>query len=118
MPPAPSRWYCRFPWRAPVYGREDELQKLRAFYDAANSGEGSVVLIEGEAGIGQSRLIDELIGRMHRDGEDINLLFGSYPPGGAETAAGGFSTAYREQFGEDGCAGRWCMNASWRPHRA
>ncbi len=94
----------RIPRETAVYGREDELMKLRALYDVAKSGEGNVVLIEGEAGIGKSRLIDELIGRMQRDGEDINFLFGSYPPGGAATAAGGFSTAYREQFGEGGCA--------------
>ncbi len=94
----------RIPRETAVYGREDEFTKLGALYDAAKSGEGSVVLIEGEAGIGKSRLVDELIGRMHRDGEDINFLFGSYPPGGAATAAGGFSTAYREQFGEAGCA--------------
>ena len=36
--------------------------------------------------------------------EDLNILFGSYPPGGAATAAGGFSSAYREHFGEAGCA--------------
>ncbi len=94
----------RIPRETAVYGREDELSKLRALYDAAKSGEGCVVLIEGEAGIGKSRLIDELIGRMQRDGEDINFLFGPYPPGGAAAADGGFSTAYREQFGETGCA--------------
>ncbi len=94
----------RIPRETAVYGREDELTKLRTLYDAAKSGEGCVVVLAGEAGIGKSRLVDELIGRMQRDGEDINFLFGSYPPGGAATALGGFSTAYREQFGEAGCA--------------
>ena len=39
------------------------------------------MLIEGEAGIGKSRLVDEL-GRVayNADGEDLNFLFGSYPP--------------------------------------
>ncbi len=94
----------RIPRETAVYGREEELARLRGHYDAARSGEGTDVLIEGEAGIGKSRLVDELIARLQRDGEDVNFLFGSYPPGGAATAAGGFSTAYREQFGDAGCA--------------
>jgi len=94
----------RIPRETAVYGREDELEKLRTLFDTAKAGDGNVLLVEGEAGIGKSRLIDELIGRVQRDGEDINFLFGSYPPGGAATAAGGFSTAYREQFGEAGSA--------------
>ncbi|MHC4161651.1 MAG: ATP-binding protein, partial [Planctomycetota bacterium] len=61
-----------------------------------------VLLIEGEAGIGKTRLVDEFVGRLHADGEDLNFLFGDYPPGGAATAAGAFSTAYREHFGEAG----------------
>jgi tetratricopeptide (TPR) repeat protein len=94
----------RIPRETAVYGRDVEIAKLRASYDRAASGDGNVVLIEGEAGIGKSRLVDELIGRLQSDGEDLNFLFGSYPPGGAATAEGGFSSAYREQFGEAGSA--------------
>src|SRR5207244_5720869 len=86
------------------YGRDAELAKLCALFDQAKAGEGRVVLIEGEAGIGKSRLVDEFVGLLQREGEDVNFLFGSYPPGGAATASGAFSTAYREQFGEDGSA--------------
>ena len=95
---------ARIPRETAVYGREDELGLLRTLYERASDGGAQVVLIQGEAGIGKSRLVDELIARAQRDGEDLNFLFGSYPPGGAATAAGGFSTAYREQFGEAGCA--------------
>ncbi len=87
-----------------VHGREDELSKLRSLYAAAQAGDGQVVLIRGEAGIGKTRLIDELIARLEQDGEDFNFLFGSYPPGGAATAADGFSRAYREHFGDAGSA--------------
>jgi predicted ATPase len=92
----------RIPRETAVYGREREIAELRSIYDAAKEGEGRVVLIEGEAGIGKSRLVDELIGRLLGDGEDLNFLYGSYPPSGAATASGAFSRAYREQFGNEG----------------
>ncbi len=94
----------RIPRETAVYGREKEIAKLRGLYERARSGDGQVVLLEGEAGIGKSRLVDELLARLQSDGEDLNFLFGSYPPGGAATADGGFSAAYREHFGEAGSA--------------
>jgi tetratricopeptide (TPR) repeat protein len=94
----------RIPRETAVYGREAELTKLTSLFEQARAGNGQVVLIEGEAGIGKSRLVDELVGRLGADGEDVSFLFGSYPPGGAATAAGGFSSAYREHFGESGSA--------------
>jgi tetratricopeptide (TPR) repeat protein len=90
----------RIPRETAVYGRETELTKLRALFEKARSGDGQVVLLEGEAGIGKSRLVDELVGRLQRDGEPVNFLFGSYPPDGAATAAGALSTAFREQIGD------------------
>jgi serine/threonine protein kinase/tetratricopeptide (TPR) repeat protein len=92
----------RIPRETAVYGRGKELEKLRRLFDLAHDGDGQVVLLEGEAGIGKSRLVDELISRLQADGEDLNFLFGSYPPGGAASAAGAFSTAFREQFGDEG----------------
>jgi tetratricopeptide (TPR) repeat protein len=94
----------RIPRETAVYGREAEIAQLRALYEAARSGDGQVVLIEGEAGIGKSRLTDELIGRLQADGEDLNFLFGSYPPGGAASASGAFSSAFHEQIGDGGAA--------------
>jgi tetratricopeptide (TPR) repeat protein len=94
----------RIPRETAVYGREEELEQLRRRYEKAADGEGQVVLVEGEAGIGKTRLVDELVGRLQRDGEDLSFLFGSYPPGGAATAAGAWSTAYREHFGAEGLA--------------
>ncbi len=94
----------RIPRETAVYGREEEIATLRAAYERVKTGEGQVVLIAGEAGIGKSRVVDELIGRLQREGEELNFLFGSYPPGGAATAAGAFSTAFREHFGADGSA--------------
>jgi len=94
----------RIPRQTAVYGREQELALLDACFARAAEGDGQVVLIEGEAGIGKSRLVDELIVRLRQRGDDLNFLFGSYPPSGAATAAGAFSAAYREHFGEAGSA--------------
>ena len=90
----------RIPRDTVLCGRDDDLQKLTALYERAAAGEGQVLLLEGEAGIGKTRLIDEFVGRLTQDGADLNFLFGSYPPGGAATEAGAFATAYREQFGD------------------
>ena len=92
----------RIPRETEVYGRDADLSALRGFFDQAAAGDGRVVLIEGEAGIGKSRVVDELVARLRADGEDFDFLFGSYPPGGAASASGGFSSAYREHFGEAG----------------
>jgi len=92
----------RIPRETALYGRDDELARLGALYERAKEGEGRVLLVEGEAGIGKTRLIDEFVGRLRQEGEDLNFLFGSYPPGGAATEAGGFSTAFGEHFGHEG----------------
>jgi serine/threonine protein kinase/tetratricopeptide (TPR) repeat protein len=94
----------RVPRETAVYGRDEELAKLRTLFEKAKVGEGQVVLVEGEAGIGKTRLVDEFVLGLGQVGEDVNFLFGSYPPGGAASALGGFSTAFREHFGEDGSA--------------
>ncbi|MDJ0976867.1 MAG: protein kinase [Planctomycetota bacterium] len=92
----------RVPRETALYGREKELERLEALYDQAAKGDGQVLLIAGEAGIGKTRLADEFVAGLQAAGEDFNLLFGSYPPGGAATAAGAFSTAFREHFGAAG----------------
>jgi serine/threonine protein kinase/tetratricopeptide (TPR) repeat protein len=94
----------RIPRETALIGRDVEMATLRAAYEKAKAGEGQVVLVEGEAGIGKSRLIDELVALLQREGEDLDFLYGSYPPGGAATASGAFATAYREHFGEEGLA--------------
>jgi tetratricopeptide (TPR) repeat protein len=94
----------RIPRETAVYGRDAEIATMEGLFERAESGDGQVVLIEGEAGIGKSRLVDELISRLQARGADLNFLFGSYPPNGAATAAGAFSAAYREHFGDAGSA--------------
>ncbi|MHC4952963.1 MAG: serine/threonine-protein kinase [Planctomycetota bacterium] len=91
----------RVPRATALYGRNAELDRLMEWYGDAERGDGRMVLIRGEAGIGKTRLVDEFIGRLRKRREDFNFLFGSYLPGGAATGTGAFSTAYREHFGAD-----------------
>jgi DNA-binding SARP family transcriptional activator len=61
--PAGRRAAAAAPGRAadaPLVGREVELGRLRQRLQATWRGDGQVVLLTGEAGIGKSRLIDEL----------------------------------------------------------
>ena len=51
----------------PLVGREEELELLLRRWSRAKSGEGQVVLISGEAGIGKSRLTAALLERLAGD---------------------------------------------------
>lgn len=84
-----------------LHGREGAVRDLRHAFEDARAGRGRVVLLTGEAGIGKSRLADELIGQLERGGEDFQCLFGSFPPGGTFGEAGAFLSAYRTFLGED-----------------
>lgn len=50
----------RPPGLTPLVGRSDELRQLQACWEHARTGQGMLVLLEGEAGIGKSRLLLEL----------------------------------------------------------
>jgi adenylate cyclase len=45
----------------PCVGREPELARLRAHWEAAVAGEGSALLVLGEAGMGKTRLVREFL---------------------------------------------------------
>jgi DNA-binding SARP family transcriptional activator len=63
-------------------GRERELGEVIAAFDDARSGRGRLVLLTGEAGIGKSRLADELAGYAQARG--ANVLWGRcWEAGGA-----------------------------------
>jgi predicted ATPase len=58
--PAESRFEARHPKLAPLVGRQEEMAFLLERWDRTTSGEGQVVLLSGEAGIGKSRLVAAL----------------------------------------------------------
>jgi class 3 adenylate cyclase/predicted ATPase len=54
--------------QVPLVGREEELDLLSRRWAQAKGGEGRVVLLSGEPGIGKSRLIASLVERVDADG--------------------------------------------------
>ena len=59
------------PARSELVGRADELDTLRACFDDAQRGIGSLVLCVGEAGIGKTRLAEELAGTALAQGASV-----------------------------------------------
>jgi transcriptional regulator with AAA-type ATPase domain/predicted ATPase len=69
--------------RTRFVGRDRELRLLRESFDLAAGGQGQIVTIVGEAGIGKSRLLRELRRRLGREAtwvEGHALSFGSAMP--------------------------------------
>ncbi len=85
-----------------VHGREAELARLADLLARARSGDGRAVILEGEAGIGKTRLVDEFVARAAAAGEDFEFLWGAFPPGGAATGSGPFREAVLERLGTEG----------------
>ncbi|MHC4472969.1 MAG: serine/threonine-protein kinase, partial [Planctomycetota bacterium] len=78
-----------------LYGRDTELRALRRAWDRAREGEGGMVLVGGEAGIGKTRLVDAFL----RELDEGSVLYGSYSPAGG---LGGLSDAVLQHFGGPG----------------
>jgi class 3 adenylate cyclase/predicted ATPase/DNA-binding transcriptional ArsR family regulator len=60
-PQQPSFAEAPAAWNSTFQGRRGELEVLRAQWSRVERGDGNVVLIMGEAGIGKSRLIDQFL---------------------------------------------------------
>ncbi|MEM7248679.1 MAG: protein kinase [Acidobacteriota bacterium] len=65
-----------------LHGRKDELAVLEAAWQAARDGKGAVVHVEGEAGLGKSRLVDAILSLAARSEPEGHFLYGSFPPTG------------------------------------
>ncbi len=68
------------PRALPLTGRDGPLGLLQQAFAAARGGNGSLVLLEGEAGSGKSRLIAEFVASL--EAEPVYVLYGSSAPSG------------------------------------
>jgi len=62
-----SRFEAMHAATTPLIGREEEIELLLRRWELAKSGEGSVVLISGEPGIGKSRIAQTILERLHSE---------------------------------------------------
>src|SRR4029077_16655284 len=62
-----SRFEALRSGETPLVGREEELDLLIRRWRQAKEGEGQVVLVSGEAGIGKTRLIASLLDRSQQE---------------------------------------------------
>lgn len=84
------------PRRTDLYGREDECAELRERWRRARRGEGNTVLVEGETGVGKTRLIDWFVRQIGPD--SANVLYGDYED---THSLGGLSESLVRFFGKD-----------------
>lgn len=81
-----------------LVGRDRDLAALRTAFDEARSGTGRVILLEGDAGIGKTRLVDALLEELLQEGVGLRFLSGTYPPAGGASATDAFVHAFREHL--------------------
>src|SRR5947208_13835921 len=84
---------------SPFVGRKDELDQLVAAFRRMRRGQAQAVSLVGEAGIGKSRLIAELMARLERDGELAGLAVRHATCSSlGEATYGIFGTLFREGY--------------------
>nr|WP_222109554.1 helix-turn-helix transcriptional regulator [Streptomyces cupreus] len=55
----------------PLVGRDQELARLLGVLERARGGEARAVLVAGDAGVGKTRVLDEVVARAARDGMTV-----------------------------------------------
>lgn len=96
LAPAPAPLVRERPSTLPFVGRADILAALRECGAQAAAGAGRAVLIEGDAGIGKSRLVDELLASLQAParGGPWQALVGRCSPYDSILAYGPFREAF------------------------
>jgi class 3 adenylate cyclase len=100
VPEPPAREAGSPPAPAPIVGRAAELAAISAAYAGMRAGQSQVLLITGEAGIGKTRLVEELAGQVRSAADGTRMRVGaSAPMAGAALAYGPFVAALGNEAG-------------------
>ena len=84
---------------SPYVGRHDELEQLLAAFDRMRRGRAQVVSLVGEAGIGKSRLLAEMMARLDADGRLAGVAVRHAACSSlGEPAYGVFGALFREAY--------------------
>jgi class 3 adenylate cyclase/DNA-binding CsgD family transcriptional regulator len=108
VPRPPPSWDSTSPPKlAPIVGRAAELRIMSAAYARVMAGQSQVVLITGEAGLGKTRLVEELTGRSAADGARVRVgesapMAGAALPYGPFVAALGYEAEWLLDNGSEG----------------
>jgi len=84
---------------SPFVGRDRELQALLAAYKDVRVGKDRLVYVEGEPGVGKTRLLDAFTDQLRGREEKVQVLYGSYSPSGYGAGTGGVGQAVVDFFG-------------------
>jgi DNA-binding SARP family transcriptional activator len=81
--PITDEWYARAPsFESSLIGRKEEWDSLLRIWKTVRRGAGQIVLIEGEPGVGKSRLAEEFVRWVVTDGASVLRGHGSDIRGG------------------------------------
>jgi len=83
-----------------LVGREEESGLLHSLVGDMMEGRGSLVLMEGEAGVGKSRILHDLIQDLEE--EEVLILCGAHAPGTPGSDVSALAGALIAHFGEAG----------------
>jgi hypothetical protein len=98
----------------PFVGRDEQLAQLQAIAQTAVAGRGAAVLLQGAAGIGKSRLVDELLATLaakHSADRCWTLLQGRCSPFDSILAYGTFREAFQHLLPDQPDANCACGDA-------
>lgn len=89
------------PQALPFVGRDEEFEKLLAISQAVATGRGSSIVIEGEDGIGRSRLLNEMVIALQASEPSWLILQGSCSPFDDLLSYGPFLEAFQHASSGD-----------------